>query len=113
MAKSAWSLLLSAWQHKSSLSFTPAGMVPFSGHTAIFQRDLSKESKTFSAFPSFDYKLIQNLPRSKSGICDNQVQSKSKIPDFERERIEGGNHSNPATAGFRGLATSIQRGDWA
>jgi hypothetical protein len=29
-----------------------------------------------------------------SGIFDNQVQSKSKIPDFEREPIEVGNHSN-------------------
>jgi len=30
----------------------------------------------------------------------NQVQSKSKIPDFERGRIEVGNHSNPAYGGI-------------
>jgi len=47
-----------------------------------------------------DSKLFQNLPRSKSGICDNQIQSKSKIPDFERERIEMVNHCNPGHGGI-------------
>ena len=45
-------------------------------------------------------KLFQDLPRPESGIYDNQVQSKSKIPDFERERIEVGNRSNPDKIGI-------------
>jgi len=43
---------------------------------------------------------LKTFPAQSPGSNDNHVQSKSKIPDFERERIEGDNHSNPAFGGI-------------